>query len=150
MLSDDYCVLTADTPARLASVYCAGKTHADGLERFAFLEEMVGNPVRPDFDKAVYFLAEGDPGRLMLDGELGAVVIPRRTGSGVACLRPAPGAAALAALAPSTILQLPAAGERTLRRLGEVVQQVPAFYLDLGTDLDSVGPAIAQLLGAGG
>jgi hypothetical protein len=150
MLADDYCVLDAGTPASIASIYSAGKTHADGLERFPFLDELVGNPVRPDDDKAVYFMAENDPGRLLLEAELGAIVIPRRTGSGAARLHPAPAAAALAALAPSTILQLPAAGEKTLRRLGEVVQQVPSLYLDLGTDGETVGPTIAALLDGGG
>jgi hypothetical protein len=147
MLADDYCVLAAGSPPRIGSVYNSGKAHADALSRFPFLEQMIGNPNRPDYDKAVYFMAESDPGRVMIEAELAAILIPRRTGAGPARLEPAQGAAALAALAPSTILQLPAAGAQTLHRLAEVAQQVPSLYLDLGSELETVGPAIARLLG---
>jgi hypothetical protein len=146
LLADDYCLLRAGSPTRVASVYNAAKTHADALGRLPFLDPMVDNPERPDGDKAVYFLREHDPIELLLEADLRAVLVPRRITTGTARLVPAPAAAALAALAPSTILQLPAAGAETLRRLTSVVRDVPSFYLDVGAELAAIGPTIASAL----
>jgi hypothetical protein len=146
LLADDYSLLRPGSPTRVASVYSAAKTHEDALERLPFLDAMVDNRARPEGDKAVYFLREHDPIGLLLEADLQAVLIPRRVATGSARLVPAPAAAALAALAPSTILQLPAAGAETLRRITAVVREVPCFTLDLGTELAAIGPAIASLL----
>lgn len=146
LLADDYCAVRPGSPPRVASVYSSAKTHSDALERLPFLRGMVGNPVRASEDKAVYFLHEHAPARLQLEADLRAILVPRRTGERTATLHPAPGAAALAALAPSTILQLPAAGARTLQRLTDVVRAVPSYSLNLGTDLETIPAAIAPLL----
>ena len=148
ILADDYCLVSHGTPNRVSSVYNAAKTHGDALDRLPFLDEMVSNPSRPDDDKAVYFLQEHMPDRLLLEADLRAIVIPRRTTAENAVLSPAPRGAALAALAPSTILQLPAAGAETLERLTELVRNVPTYFLDVGTELGAIGPAIKPLLDA--
>ena len=148
VLADDYCLVSPGTPARISSVYNAAKTHADALDRLPFLGEMVSNPGRPDDDKAVYFLHEHMPDRLLLEADLQAIVIPRRTTAAGAALSLAPRGAALAALAPSTILQLPAAGAETLERLTELVRNVPTYFLDVGSELRAIGPAISPLLGS--
>ena len=148
ILADDYCLVSPGTPTRVSSVYNAAKTHGDALDRLPFLDQMVSNPSRPDDDKAVYFLQEHMPDRLLLDADLRAIVIPRRTTAQTAVLSPAPRGAALAALAPSTILQLPAAGAETLERLTELVRNVPTYFLDVGTELSAIGPTIKPLLDA--
>jgi hypothetical protein len=146
ILADDYCLAAPGTPARISSIYNAAKTHADALEFLPFLGGMVSNPTRPDDDKAVYFLHEHVPDRLMLEAELRAILIPRRAEAATTALCPAPRAAALAALAPSTILQLPAAGAATLERLTELVRGVPTHFLDVGSDPGAIGPTISTLL----
>ena len=88
------------------------------------------------------------PDRLLLEADLQAIVIPRRTTSPGAGVSPAPRGAALAALAPSTILQLPAAGAETLERLTELVRNVPTYFLDVGSELRAIGPEISPLLGS--
>lgn len=147
LLADDYCLVSPGRPARVSSLYNAAKTHADALDRLPFLGEMVSNPSRPDDDKAVYFLQEHLPDRLLLEADLRAILIPRRTAAGLVSLSPAPRAAALLALAPNTILQLPAAGAETLARLTELVRGVPSYFLDVGLDSGAIGPAISTLLG---
>ena len=145
LLADDYC-LVSGTPPRVASVYSSAKTHADGFEALPFLETMVSNPVRHDHEKAVYFLHEHVPERLLLESDLRAILVPRRSGEQWTAVRPAPLSAGLAALAPSTILQLPASGARTLQRLTDIVRAVPCHYLELGTDPETIPHAIASLL----
>lgn len=146
ILADDYCLAVPGRPPRIASVYNAAKTHADALERLPFLDAMVSNPNRPDDDKAVYFLHEHLPDSLLLEADLRAVVVPRRSPRGSAAASRASRAAALAALAPSTILQFPASDAATLERLTALVRDVPSYFLDVGSDLGSIGPAIAALL----
>ena len=146
LLADDYCLVTGGPQPRVASVYSAAKTHAEALDRLPFLNDMVSNPIRPAVDKAVYFLHEHTPDRMLLEADLRAILIPKRAGEGVATVRPALSAAALAALAPSTILQLPAAGSHTLERLAGIVRAVPSYVLELGTSLDAIPTAIAPLL----
>lgn len=146
LLADDYCLVSPGSPAHVVSVYSAAKTNADALERLPFLRAMVGNPVRPEDDKAVYFLQEHVPEWLLREADLRAVLVPQLGNGRTTTLRPAPASAALAALAPSTILQLPAAGAATLRRLAEIVRAVPCHHLELGTDLETIPAAIAPLL----
>jgi hypothetical protein len=56
--------------------------------------------------------------------------------------------AALAALAPSTVFQLPGGGGRELAALAGLVRTVPVWELHAGTDLDGVVAALDQILGA--
>ena len=145
MLADDYCLACSGTPIRIASLYSSAKTHAEALEPLPFLGGMVSNPVRPGSDKAVFFLHEHAQERLLLEAGLRAILIPR-LGADETALRPAPAAAGLAALAPNTVLQLPAAGAGTLQRLAEIAREVPSHFLDLGPDIAATAPAIASLL----
>jgi hypothetical protein len=146
VLADDYCLIQDGSAPRVASLYSAAKTHGDALERLPFLRQLVANPQRPDDDKAVYFLHEHAPERLLLEAGLRAIVVPRRGAERETRTRPAPASTALAALAPSTILQLPAAGARTLQRLADIVRSVPCHELELGTDLKTIPRALAPLL----
>jgi hypothetical protein len=147
LVSDDYCVLAAGMPPRISSLYNGAKAFPGALERLPAFAGMVSNPVRQSYDKAVLFIHEHAPEAMLLESDLRAILIPRVAGQPRTTWRPASSAAALAALAPSTILQLPGAGARTLERLAEVAREVPSFRVDLGTDLDEVGQAIATLLG---
>ena len=80
LLADDYCLLSPGSPPTVASVYSSAKTHADALERLPFLREMVSNPGRAADDKAVYFLHEHAPDRLLLEADLRAILVPTPTG----------------------------------------------------------------------
>ena len=146
LVADDYCLIHGGVCPRVASVFSSAKTHEDALSRLPFLREMVANPDRPDYDKAVYFLNEHVPERLLLEAELRAILVPRLGGDRETRVRPANAAAALAALAPSTILQLPAADSRTLQRLADIAKSVPSYHLELGTELETTPRAIASLL----
>ncbi len=61
-------------------------------------------------------------------------------------LAPAHAAAALRALAPSTLLQLPGRGRDTLAAMRELAAAVPVHDLALGHDLDGVAPALRAFL----
>ena len=147
LLADDYCLVAQGTPPRVASVYGSAKADAATIARLPFLATMVAaNPGHPADDKAICFPGEDASARLMTEAELRAILVPRITPRQETSLHKASSAAALAALAPSTLLQLPAGDGDTLARLTEVVTSVPTHYLELGADPAGVGPAIAPLV----
>ena len=74
---------------------------------------------------------------------LRAILVPRRTGRQETTVSEASSAAALQALAPSTIFQLPGAGDEAFRLLSEVCRQLPCYFLNLGTDRAAIADAIA-------
>ena len=53
---------------------------------------------------------------------------------------------ALAALAPSTIFQLPRAGNEAFKFLATFARQLPCFSLEVGTVLSTIPAAIEGLL----
>jgi hypothetical protein len=55
-------------------------------------------------------------------------------------------AATLAALAPSTIFQLPRAGGEAFKFLATFARGLPCFSLEAGTDLSTIPPVIERLL----
>ncbi len=146
VLADDYCLIGPAAPTRVASIYSSAKTRWADISRLPFLGGAAPDSELESGDKAVYFLHEVAPERVLVEAALRGIVIPRLVGGRRSELSPAPASAALAALAPNTVLQLPAAGAKTLKRLAEIAREVPSHFLDLGTDLAAIGPTIEPLL----
>jgi hypothetical protein len=142
LLADDYCVLRPGRPPHVASLYSSAKTDSGLLRRLPSLEPLVSNPDRPPADKAVLFLHEHLPDRVLLEAELRTVLLPRIADGGRTRLRQTSPAAALKAIAPSTIFQLPGDGTETFRQLSEAVRAVPCYELELGADLADVARAV--------
>jgi hypothetical protein len=55
-------------------------------------------------------------------------------------------AAALVALAPSTVFQLHTAGSQALQYMTRLVHEVPAYVLELGPDVSEIPSVILALL----
>jgi hypothetical protein len=54
--------------------------------------------------------------------------------------------AALKALAPSTLLQLPGDGRETMTHLSALVRRVPAYTLRAGTNMCGIAQGVEALL----
>ena len=93
-------------------------------------------------------LATDLPGALCPERvEVAAIALPRVAGRPATAHRRASMGEAIFRLAPSSILQLPfVRGRLALDRLTELAQRVPAYWLDLGTDLADIPAHIAQIL----
>jgi hypothetical protein len=143
---EDYCLLQAQPGPRAYTVYCSAKLTSQslgllpaGLPAGARVEEQA-------FDKEM-FLLDGPYGEHIVDSfPVVAVLLPRIVDRVEPALLPAGRAAALAGLAPSTLLQLPGDRSGAFRELAAVVEQVPAFTLELGRDPSLVAPLILALL----
>jgi hypothetical protein len=61
-------------------------------------------------------------------------------------IQPASRAAALAAIAPSTLLQLSSTRAESMATLGALVRSVPAYSIELCRDVTRIPPAITGLL----
>ena len=75
-----------------------------------------------------------------------AILLPKITGAEDTSVEPCTAREALAALLPSTVGQLPAAGAGDGQRMAALVRQLPAYRLHLGREIGQIPAAIQALL----
>jgi hypothetical protein len=147
--SDDYCLLASDPQPQVHSLYSSGKTHAADLDRLPFLRPAVSNPDRLETEKALYFLHAHFPERLIGGFPVRGLLLPRvAAGQAHTTLRRITPAQGLAALAPSTVSQLPGIQAEDFRTLVGLARQVPSYVLDVGCDQGQLIATLAQLIDA--
>jgi hypothetical protein len=140
VVADDYTVVGLDPAPRALALYRSAKLER-GHDRelgtaLPHLPPAV-NPVPQPNDKALYFLDDLQP-----EVPLRAVLVPRVTGAPGHRIVPMARGRAFAALAPSTILQLPGAGARSLSAMRMLCDAVPVYALELGTDVAALPDVI--------
>jgi hypothetical protein len=145
-LGDDYCLISVDPSPYAHSLYSSGKVDAQDINRFAFLKPALSNTDRLDKEKALYFLRARFPEKISNGFPLRAVLLPRVTGLPETKLKKVSASASLLASAPSTIFQLPGAGDQAFKVLGDLVRQVPSYILEVGTELSQIPGTILNLL----
>lgn len=145
-VSDDYCLISSDPVPTAYNLYNTGKVREDNIHRVPHLKQFISNVDRLDQEKALFFLNEIMPRNLAVNFPLKAVLIPSVTGNFDTSLTPASAMASLSALTLSTMKQLAGAGPATVQSLKGFVEQMPSFYLKLGTDLNQIPDTILNLL----
>ncbi len=145
---DDYVAVTHDPAPQIASLYNSGKLEpAHVHELLPHLLPLLANADRLDREKAVVYVQEHFPAQTTAGFPLRAVLVPTVTAA-----RPesriveTSRAAALAALAPSTILQLHTAGARELATMSSLVARVPCYTLELGSDVPAIPETLKSFL----
>lgn len=135
-LGDDYVWVEPANPHRAHSLYCTLKVSPREL----------GEPAE-SMEKTTLFL---DAGR---EAELVSHVFPLRAAAALRIaghshplVRRASAMEVLAALAPSSLLQLPGSGSGGLARLASLVRAMPTFVCEAGSDHARNAEAIAGLL----
>jgi hypothetical protein len=127
------------------------KTRAD-VDRFPGLAERVSNLDRigdgEDAEKAMVFLHEHYPERLVSSMPVRAILVPRIVDAADTVIVPAPATMAFKALAPSTLFQLPGNAHATFRALAAVVRDIPSYEIQLGRDIGAIPAVIARFLDA--
>ena len=142
--ADDYCLVSLDPAPRVHSLYSSAKLTPAQARRFPHLASAMINPDRLDTEKAVYLLHRRYPEHIQHGFQIRAIVVPVVSGGLASRLERATAGAALRALAPSTILQLPGAGPAALAALSRLAWRVPAFVLRIGHDLGAIPAVLAQ------
>jgi hypothetical protein len=144
---DDYVAIELGDEPVVHSLYSSGKVEPHHLVRLPFLKQAIWNADRLDSEKAVVYVQQGWPAQTIRAFPLRAVFVPK-----VAADRPesrigeASRASALAALAPSTIFQLHPSGQEALAAMARVVERVPTYTLELGSDIEGISRVISNFL----
>ncbi len=144
--SDDFSLLALEPEPTVFSLYATGKTKAADLEQLPFLRPSVSNSGQLADEKALFFIYEHWPEKLLARFPLRAILLPHITANLDSRLRPASAADGLNALAPSTLDLAPSVEADGFRLLVEVFRRVPSYHLDLGTDRAQPAALILSLL----
>lgn len=145
-LGDDHCLLDLREGPTVHSVYAAAKLHTAQMERFPEFAPYVVNPMRTEGEKAVAILMPAFSDRLPRRAPIAAVLAPRVSGAATTTFERLPAGGGLAALAPSTLLQMAAADRGSLAAMAELVRRVPCYRVNLGTDKAEVAEAVRAFL----
>jgi hypothetical protein len=144
---DDFVGIAVSPEPWVHSLYSSGKLEPHHLARFPSLQSAVANPVRTDEDKVVVFAADAFPRAPIAGFPLRAVLVPKVVAvEPDTRLVPTSPAAALAALAPSTIFQLYPPQPDGLAKMARLVEKVPCFSAELGSDVSRIPDAILRFL----
>ncbi len=143
---DDYVLLSADPVPYVYSLYNVCKLKVNDIKRFPCLPSAIIDSERIGTDKVLVFLNNYYPEKISKGFQVRAVVLPQVTGITKTRLKRVSSAVGLKALAPSTILQSPGAGEQDLRWMAKFVRQVPSYILELGKDTDKIPDIILSLI----
>ncbi|MGZ8216664.1 hypothetical protein [Methylomagnum sp.] len=151
IIGDDY---TAIDPvaSKAYSLYNTVKLkRLSDVERFPQLRGCVSNLDRvsdseeDEGEKAMIFLHEHFPEKLIPDMPVKAILVPRIVDQADTRIVPASSALAFKALAPSTLFQLPGNAQHAFRALVEMVRRIPAYEIQLGA-VPSVPGAIRRFI----
>ena len=144
---DDYCLVAQEPTPCVLSLYSSVRIDPAGMgARFPNIMPAIANPTRLASEKALVFLQQCAPARMVPGFPARAVLIPSITGSAETSIVPATHAAALRATAPSTLFRFPGSGAAELGLIAGFLRRVPCYHLRLGTDLDGVARALRALL----
>lgn len=146
---DDYCALESNGEVYVHSLYNTVKLVPRDLDRFPELRQRIWNPqslVENSSDKATFFLGDILPERMSSGFPLRAILIPRVSGEIDTRLTPCGPAAALVAIAPSTVAQLPNSRQADMDRMVAITSRLPAYILHLGSDLAQIPDVVRSLL----
>jgi hypothetical protein len=149
-LGDDCVALSGDRGAfRAHAVYGTAALDEQHLLRVA--AELAAGPVlaRSDDGKRVFPVSDQASGMGDKDPALAALLIPTVVPDGLTALRAASPREALLAVAPSSVLGRAVPARETLARLAEVVETVPSYRIELGSELEALPGLVAETLEKG-
>jgi hypothetical protein len=144
---DDYVAVETDGEPYVHALYSAGKLMPDHVQRLPFLLPALANGEQLETEKAVVYVHEHWPDRMTTGFPLRAILVPRVAhGLERARVTRASALVGMTALAPSTVFQMHTRGQDALRRMRGLLERVPTYHIDLGSDMPSIPAAIVELV----
>lgn len=141
---DDFMLVDLETSVG-HSLYNVAKINPDNLDRFPQFQPCIANPNAALDQKLQLYVNQHYPAAMITDFPLKAIMLPRFSGTPHTTVRSATRAEALKALAPSTLALL-RADQRTFQKMSRLIQQLPLFWLETGTDLTQIPELILGTL----
>lgn len=145
-LGEDYSAVSLEGEPAVHSIYSTAKLFADQYDNRTTQVRLPVEPVRKEFEKYIFPLYPHFASQLVPSRPLRAIVVPRITGVDAPVLSRCGGGVALAALAPSSILQVPGAGQVAFSKMRRLVTSLPCYSLELGSQSERVPAMLEQLL----
>lgn len=146
---DDFVLIETGPQPRGRTLFDTVKLDAASLARFPQFEPFVANPERDREEKARIHLSDVMPECLLDACVLHHVVVPRLAPGEKTSLHTLPRAAALRALAPTTVFLARGTEARTIAKLADVVRGLPTHELRIGGSPAEAAQVIASLVEAG-
>lgn len=150
-LGDDFVGLEPKSDGTFTGhgIYASCLVKPDHLKRFPALAPHQHAANRSHEDKSVIYLSELYPGQMEIDVTIRAIVLPRVVGTGENTFRPATKGEALRALAPSSVIMFVAGpSARSIDKLAALIQAVPCYALELGSNVDDIPETVRQIAAA--
>jgi hypothetical protein len=148
-LGDDYVLVESRDVPVVHSLYNAGKVQPSHLATFPSLGPLIENGHELPAEKPLWFFQRWLPGQMVASARALAVFVPEVTGNAATSIVPIRASTALAALAPSTIVQLSRADQTSLSAIAAFVAQVPSYRLRSGTDLTAIARTVREFIAGG-
>jgi hypothetical protein len=115
------------------------------LERFPDLKPHAVAAHQAFEEKSILYLEDVFPGALRRSVRIAAIMLPRVMRREETTYRRASKAEALFAIAPTSVMFLPQPSHRAFDRVAELAERVPAYWLELGSDIDKIPDAVKAL-----
>jgi hypothetical protein len=115
-------------------------------ERFPATLPFVVESDNPKDDKRLVLLADIPGVQVTQHAGVRAILLPRVVGRGPSRVVAASRRDALLRLAPTSVFTPFGPGSRGFRRLADLVESVPAYWLDLGAEVSEIPAAVGQIL----
>ncbi len=147
-VGDDYVGLRATLggPCTVSSLFSTCSIHIDRTSSFPSLRALMPPPNHTDEEKLVIRLGEAFRDRMVGATSISAILLPRLVAGSMPSLQPASRVDALRALAPSSILLMPNGSAEAFGAISNLVDSVPAYWLDLAGPIESVPSTIAAFI----
>jgi hypothetical protein len=145
-LADDYVIAGLDPEPVVYSLYSTAKLNADHVENFPDLSAHVSNSEKMDREKAVMFLSNAMREQITTQMPLRAILTPsivNRPDSGIG---PVARREIHGAMSFTTMSQLPYVGRYTYDYIGRLIDALPHYTLEIGSDFTRIPVMVADLL----
>lgn len=148
-LGDDYIGLQARQDGSFVghSLYNSTWLEPGHMARFPLLPPHALHGTNASEDKSLVLLSQLFPKRLASSAPIRVLALPRVANASGTRFRPASKPEALLALIPNSLFTpIPRPGARGFQRVARLVDQVPAYWLELGRDLTQIPRRVEELL----
>lgn len=145
-LGDDYVLVAHEPRPTVHSLYSAAKLQPSQVAAFPFLEPLIANAAELPLQKAVWFVHHLFPERTAASATAVGVLVPQPSRQRDTIIEPIRAGTALAALAPSTIVQLAGSDQASLAAIAGFLDRVPSYRLRAGTDLVALAAAVRRFV----
>ena len=143
---DDFCALSENGCWNLHSLFSTGKVALADLTRLPHLRPFISNTELPDGEKALFFLNDRQPERLIFGFPLRAILLVRVVDSAESHIEPASPAEVHKVLAMSTLPLSPRKSASVFQSVARLTRALPCYELRMGSRCSEIPVRIDELL----